>query len=102
MFKVLQARGCPDDDRFGVAASTSSYLLVVCIGCNIAFRVYKWPIKVGANSTEGRSIKAMLSLSMVKVLQARGCPDDDRFGVAASTSSYLLVVCVGCNIAFRV
>ena len=55
----------------------------------------------GANSTEGHCIKAMLSLSMVEVLQARGCPDDNWLGVAASTTSYLLVVCGDCDIAFR-
>ena len=56
---------------------------------------------VGVDSTEGRSIKAMLSLSMGEVIQARLSPDDASFGVAASTTSYLLVVSGGCNIAFR-
>ena len=58
-------------------------------------------INVGADSTEGHCIKAMLSSSMVEVLQHRLSPDDARFGVASSTTSYLLVVCGGCNIAFR-
>ena len=34
------------------------------------------PFKVGADSTEEHSIKAMLSFSMGKVLQARLCPDE--------------------------
>ena len=102
MVKVLKARICPDDALFGLAASTTSHLLFVCGGCNIAFRVLKCRINVGADSTEGHSIKAMLSLSMVEVLKARICPDDTRFGVAASTTSHLLFVCGGCNIAFRV
>ena len=76
MVEVLKARICPDDTRFGLAASTTSHLLFVCGGCNIAFRVSKWPINVGADSTEGHSIKAMLSLLMMEVLQARLFPDD--------------------------
>ena len=58
-----------------VAASTTSYLLVVCSGYNIAFRVCKWPIKVGADSTEGHSIKALRSLAMMDELNRRLCPD---------------------------
>ena len=74
--EVLQARPCPDEGLFGVAASTTSHLLVVCGGCNIAFRVQKWAIHVGADSTEGHCIKAMLSMAMVEVLQACLCPDE--------------------------
>ena len=40
------------------------------------FTEQKWPIKVGADSTEGHCIKAMLSISMVEVLQARLSPDE--------------------------
>ena len=64
MAAVLQRRLSPDEVRFGVAGSTTSYLLDVCGGCDIAFRVRKWPIKVGADSTEGYCIKAMLSFSI--------------------------------------
>ena len=85
-----------------MAASTTSYLLIVCGGCNKAFRVWKCSIKVGADNTEGHCIKAMVSLSMVEVLQARLRPDDCWYGVAASTTSYLSIVCGCCNIAFRV
>ena len=53
------------------------------------------------DGTEGHRIKVMLSFSMDEVLKPRPCPDDASFGVAASTTSYLLVVCGGCNIAFR-
>ena len=59
-------------------------------------------IKVSADSREGYCIKAMRSISMVAVLQPSLCPEEARFGVAASTSSHLLVECGGCNIAFRV
>ena len=47
---------------------------------------------MGADSTEGHCIKAMLCISMVEVLQRRISPDEARFGVAASTTSTLLVV----------
>ncbi len=43
----------------------------------------------------------MLSFAMVEVLQPRLSPDDACFGGAASTTSYLLVVCGGCNMTFR-
>ena len=36
----------------------------------------KTAIKVGADSTEGYSIKAIMSLSIMEVLQARLCPDE--------------------------
>ena len=67
---VLQRRISPDEARFGFAASTTSTLLIVCGACNIDLS-YKYPINVGAHSAEGHSIKAMMSLSMVAVLQAR-------------------------------
>ena len=57
-----------------------------------------WPIKVGADSAEGHSIKAMMCLSMVEVLQRRLSPDEVRLGVAASTTSTLLIVVGACNI----
>ena len=101
MMEVLQRRLWPDDAWFGVAASTTSHLPVMCCGCHIAFRVWKWPINVGTDSIEGHGIKVMPSFSMMEVLQRRFWPDDARFGVAASTISYLLVVCDGCNVAFR-
>ena len=41
----------------------------------------------------------MLSLSMVAVLQRRISPDEARFGVAASTTSTLLIVVGAHNIA---
>ena len=53
----------------------------------------------GKDSAEGHSIKAMLSLSMVTVLQRRVSPDEARFGVAASTTSTLLIVVGTHNIA---
>ena len=71
MVEVLQARIYPDECRFGVAASTTSNLPIVCSAVNKAYGVRKWPIKVGAGSTEGHRIKAMLSFIMVEVLQAR-------------------------------
>ena len=43
----------------------------------------------------------MMSLSMVAVLQRRLSPDEASFEVAASTTSTLLIVCGGGNIAFR-
>ena len=92
---------CPDEARFGVAASTTSTLLIVFGGCNIALQAYKYTIKVGADREEGHSIKAMLSLSMVAVLQRGISPDEARFGVAASTTSTLLIVVGGCNIALQ-
>ena len=85
-----------------MAASTTSHHLVVCGGCNKAFEVKKWPIEVGADRTEGHCIKAMLSKSMGEVLQRRISLDEARFGVAASTTSDLVVVCGGCNKAFEV
>ena len=42
-----------------------------------------------------------MSISMVAVLQRRIIPDEARFGVAASITSYLLVVCGGCNKALQ-
>ena len=42
-----------------------------------------------------------MSTSMVAVLQRRLRPDEASFEVATSTTSYLLVVCGGCKIAFR-
>ena len=77
---------------------SSSWLAPVIKHC----RQKKYPIKVGADSDEGYSIKAMLSLSMVEVLKRRLSPDEARLGVAASTTSYLLVICGDCNKAFRV
>ena len=56
---------CPDNPWFGVAASTTSYLLVVCGGCNIAFSESKNGLNVGADSAEAHGIKAMRSFSMV-------------------------------------
>ena len=52
---------------------------------------------------KGTSIKAMLSLSMDEVLQARRMsPDDASFGVAAITTSYPPQSwCGGCNIALE-
>ena len=99
---VLYPRLCPDETWFGMAACTISYFLVVFGGCNIAFSVCKWPIKVSKDSTEGHCIKAMRSFSIVEVLQPRLWPDDAWFGMAACTISYFLVVCGGCNILFRV
>ena len=58
----------------------------------------KYPIKVGAVSTEGHCIKAMMSISMVAVLQRRISPDEIRFGVDASTTSTLLIVVGARNI----
>ena len=99
MVAVLQRRISPEEARFGVAASTTSTLLIVCGGCNIKLQAYKYPIKVGADSAEGHSIKAaIMSLSMVAVLQCRIRPDEARFGVAASTTSTLLIVVGACNI----
>ena len=63
------------------------------------YHTMQTPIKVGADSEEGHSIKAMMSSSMVTVLQRRISPDEARFGVAASTTSTLLIVCGACNIA---
>ena len=39
------------------------------------FRAYKYPVKVGADSAEGHSIKGMMSLAMVAVLQRGISPD---------------------------
>ena len=47
---------------------------------------------------EGHSIKDIMSLSMVAVLQPRSRPDEARFGVAASITSTLLIVCGARNI----
>ena len=66
--EVLQARSYPDDAWFGVAASTTSSLLVVCGGRNIALREKKWHINVDTDSTEEHCIKAMRSISLVEVL----------------------------------
>ena len=98
MVTVLQVRLCSDEARFGVATSTTSTLLIVFGACNIALQAYKYLIKVGADNAEGHSIKAMMSLSMVAVLQRRLCPDEARFEVAASTTSTLLIVCGAWNI----
>ena len=76
MVEVLQRRISPDEVRFGVASSTLSHLLIASRNCNIAFRVYKLFINIGSDSSEGHSIKAMMSISMVEVLQARSRPDD--------------------------
>ena len=75
MVAVLQRRISPDEAWFGVAARTPSHLLVVCGGCNIAFRAWKWPIKVGADSTEGHCIKAMRSFLMTNVLKVCLSPE---------------------------
>ena len=64
------------NNRLGVAASTTSTLLIVVGDCNIPLQAYKYPIKVGADSAEGHCIKAMLSISMVAVLQRRISPDE--------------------------
>ena len=88
-----------DDARFGVAASTTSTLLIVSGARNIELWAYKYPIKVGADSAEGHGIKAMMSITMVAVLQRRISPDEAWFGVAASTTSTLLIACGSFNIA---
>ena len=84
-----------------MAASTTSTLLIVCGACNIALQAYKYLIKVCADSAEGHSIKAIMSLLMEAVLQRRISPDEARFGVAASSTSTLLIVCGACNIALQ-
>ena len=53
------------------------------------------------NLSEGHCIKAMMSMVIGEVVEARIYPDDASFGVAANTTSHLLVVCGGCNIAFK-
>ena len=50
----------------------------------------------------GHSIKVIMSLLMVEVVQPRFRPDEARFGVAASITSTLHIVCGARNIAFRV
>ena len=94
MVAVLQRRISPDEARFGVAASTTSTLLIVCGARNIELQACKYHIEVGADSAEGHCIKAMLSLSMVAVLQRRISPDEARFGVAASALLSLSMVAV--------
>ena len=74
-------------------------LLIVCGDRNIALYACKYPIKVGTDSAEGHSIKAIMSISMMAVLERRLSPDEARFGVAASTTSYPLILCSACNIA---
>ena len=93
LLSAAKPRIWPDDTICKMTLSTTSHLVLVCGGCSIALRVWKWPIYVGADSTEGHCIKAMLSFSMGEVLQPRPWPDDVGFGVAASTTTYLLVVC---------
>ena len=56
---------------------------------------------VGKDSTEGHCIKAMLSIAMVEVLEARSRPDEFEVWAASSTISYLLIVCGGCNKALQ-
>ena len=43
-----------------------------------------------------------MSISMVAVLQRRIIPDEARFGVAASITSYLLVVCWRLQYSIRI
>ena len=63
MVELLQARSCPDDYSFEAAASTTSYLLIVCDGCHVAFREQKWPINVGVKSMDGYIIVTKESFS---------------------------------------
>ena len=71
MVAVLQRCISPDEVRFVVAPSTTSTLLIVGGARNIALKAYKYPIKVGADSTEGHCIKAMMSMALGEVVQAR-------------------------------
>ena len=99
MVVELQRRISPDDARFGVAASTTSTLLIVVGASNIALQACKYPIRVGTDSAEGHSIKAIMSISMEAVQQRRLSPDEASFEVATSTTSTLLIVCGDRNIA---
>ena len=60
MVAVLQRRISPDEARFGMAASTTSTVLIVVGACNIALKACKYPIKVGVDTAEGHSIKAIM------------------------------------------
>ena len=61
-------------------------LYIVCNACNMALRLCEWPVKVSERNNHSCG--------------SRRCHDDAWFGMAASTTSHLLIVRSARNIAF--